>query len=113
MRSMRPGFPTSLIGFYGMRVRNNLRWKAWPRGLRPLRYSFASLRMTRREMACKIGPMHNTVRSLALSISLSIAASLLAADYPTPTEGDFTIRDFKFQSGETLPELRIHYRTLG
>jgi len=36
-----------------------------------------------------------------------------AADYPTPTEGDYTIRDFKFQSGETLPELRIHYRTLG
>jgi homoserine O-acetyltransferase len=57
--------------------------------------------------------MRNTVRSLALSISLSIAASLLAADYPPVTEGDFTIRDFKFQSGETLPELRIHYRTLG
>jgi len=36
-----------------------------------------------------------------------------AADYPTPTEGDYTTRDFKFQSGETLPELRIHYRTLG
>jgi homoserine O-acetyltransferase/O-succinyltransferase len=57
--------------------------------------------------------MHNTVRSLALSISLSVAASLLAADYPTPTESDFTLRDFKFQSGETFPELRIHYRTLG
>jgi homoserine O-acetyltransferase/O-succinyltransferase len=36
-----------------------------------------------------------------------------AADYPAPTEGDFTIRNFKFTSGETLPELRIHYRTLG
>jgi homoserine O-acetyltransferase len=36
-----------------------------------------------------------------------------AADYPAPTEGDFTIRDFRFQSGETLPELRLHYRTLG
>jgi homoserine O-acetyltransferase len=69
--------------------------------------------MTRPEMACKIGCMHNTVRSLVFSISLSIAASLLAAEYPTPTEGDFTIRDFKFTSGETLPELRIHYRTLG
>ena len=64
-------------------------------------------------MACKIGLMHTAVRSLAISISLSVAASLLAADYPTPIEGDFTIRDFKFQSGETLPELRIHYRTLG
>ncbi len=36
-----------------------------------------------------------------------------AADYPAPTESDFTIRDFKFASGETLPELRLHYRTLG
>jgi homoserine O-acetyltransferase len=36
-----------------------------------------------------------------------------AADYPPPTEGDHTIRNFKFTSGETLPELRIHYRTLG
>ena len=37
---------------------------------------------------------------------------------PTPpavqrTEGDFVIRDFRFQSGEQLPELRIHYVTLG
>ena len=36
-----------------------------------------------------------------------------AVDYPAPTESDFTIRDFKFASGETLPELRLHYRTLG
>ena len=31
----------------------------------------------------------------------------------TPVEADFTIKDFHFQSGETLPELRIHYTTLG
>jgi len=36
-----------------------------------------------------------------------------AADYPPPAEGDYKIRDFKFVSGETLPELNIHYRTLG
>src|SRR5207245_7544867 len=36
-----------------------------------------------------------------------------AADYPAPTEGDFTVRDFKFTSGETLPELHLHYRTIG
>ena len=29
------------------------------------------------------------------------------------SEGDFLIRDFRFASGETLPELRIHYRTIG
>jgi homoserine O-acetyltransferase/O-succinyltransferase len=36
-----------------------------------------------------------------------------AADYPPTTEGDYTIHDFKFASGGGLPELRIHYRTLG
>lgn len=30
-----------------------------------------------------------------------------------PIEGDFIIPDFTFNSGETLPELRLHYRTLG
>ena len=28
-------------------------------------------------------------------------------------EGDFIIRDYVFRSGETLPELKLHYRTLG
>ena len=32
---------------------------------------------------------------------------------PAVTEGDFQIRDFKFDSGETLPTLNLHYRTLG
>jgi len=36
-----------------------------------------------------------------------------AADYPVPQEGSFVLRDFHFQSGETLPELRLHYRTVG
>jgi homoserine O-acetyltransferase len=36
-----------------------------------------------------------------------------AAQYPAPTEGDFVIKDFRFTSGEVLPELRMHYRTLG
>jgi homoserine O-acetyltransferase len=33
--------------------------------------------------------------------------------HPTPAQGDFLIRDFRFQSGEALPELRLHYTTLG
>jgi homoserine O-acetyltransferase len=44
---------------------------------------------------------------------LASASSLLAADYPHPTGADYVLRDFKFQSGEALPELRMHYRTLG
>jgi homoserine O-acetyltransferase/O-succinyltransferase len=31
----------------------------------------------------------------------------------TPQEGDYLLRDFHFKSGETLPELRMHYMTLG
>jgi homoserine O-acetyltransferase len=44
---------------------------------------------------------------------LATMFTLSAADYPAPTEGDYTIRDFKFASGESLPELSIHYRTFG
>ncbi|MDB6030609.1 MAG: metX 1 [Verrucomicrobiales bacterium] len=35
------------------------------------------------------------------------------APFPQPEEHDYTIRDFKFRSGGALPELRVHYRTLG
>ncbi|HXU07549.1 MAG TPA: alpha/beta fold hydrolase, partial [Blastocatellia bacterium] len=31
----------------------------------------------------------------------------------SPADGDFTVHDFKFESGEVLPELKLHYRTLG
>src|SRR5256714_1602443 len=44
---------------------------------------------------------------------LALASLATAANYPPPTEGDYTIRDFKFTSGESLPKLKIHYRTLG
>jgi homoserine O-acetyltransferase/O-succinyltransferase len=57
--------------------------------------------------------MTSIIRIFVISLSAFVASIASAADYPTPTEGDFTIRDFKFQSGETLPELRLHYRTFG
>ena len=41
------------------------------------------------------------------------ATSAAAAEYPKPIEGDFVLRDFRFASGETMPELRMHYRTIG
>jgi len=41
------------------------------------------------------------------------AALLRAADYPAPVEGDWVVRDFRFHTGETLPELRLHYITVG
>ena len=57
--------------------------------------------------------MNPILRIFALPLSIWAASFASAADYPAPAEGDYTIRDFKFASGETLPELRLHYRTLG
>ena len=45
--------------------------------------------------------------------SLVLASSSLQPAAPAVTEGDFVIRNFRFVSGEVLPELRLHYRTLG
>ena len=42
-----------------------------------------------------------------------VATQAQAASYPAPTEGDFTVKDFRFASGESLPQLRIHYRSFG
>jgi homoserine O-acetyltransferase/O-succinyltransferase len=53
------------------------------------------------------------IRSLTFVSAIFTASLVFAADYPTPTEGNYVVRDFKFTSGETLPELRLHYRTLG
>jgi homoserine O-acetyltransferase len=33
--------------------------------------------------------------------------------YPAPVAGDFVINDFKFTTGETLPQLKLHYMTIG
>src|SRR5262249_21691105 len=53
------------------------------------------------------------MRRLISPLILLVCSPLIAADYPEPTEGEFVLRDFRFASGEALPELRIHYRTLG
>lgn len=49
-------------------------------------------------------------RTLLLVLAM---AGVAVAQTPTVTEADFVIRDFRFNSGETLPALRLHYRTLG
>ena len=51
--------------------------------------------------------------AVLLGGALSRPVRAQESGYPPPLEADFVIRDFHFTSGETLPELRIHYRTLG
>ena len=41
------------------------------------------------------------------------AAAFAQAPFPAPVEGDFVARDVTFASGERLPDVRLHYRTIG
>lgn len=38
---------------------------------------------------------------------------LAQQNFPAPVAGDFVMKDFKFESGESLAELKMHYATLG
>src|SRR5262245_9149883 len=64
----------------------------------------------------KEGGMKLTKRSSLAICSLAyflVAHSLPAADYPAPKEGSWVVRDFRFHTGDVLPELRLNYITIG
>ncbi len=50
--------------------------------------------------------------SIALLITLASAGTIEGQSL-RPAHGDFVIKNFRFTSGEALPTLRLHYRTLG
>ena len=47
----------------------------------------------------------------AVLVLTSVAA--MAADYSAPRQGDWVARNFKFHTGESMPELKLHYTTIG
>lgn len=52
--------------------------------------------------------------TIAILLCLGVVSGALGqTTWPNQRESDFVLKDFTFGSGETLPELRIHYRTLG
>jgi homoserine O-acetyltransferase len=53
------------------------------------------------------------VAAAGLLLLVLLPFSVGASAYPEPVSGDFVVRNFHFASGETLPELRLHYRTIG
>jgi hypothetical protein len=64
----------------------------------------------------KIGQQFLTIFIVTAAFLINVQAQQPgqgSANWPTPREGDFVIHDFHFQSGESLPELRMHYTTLG
>ena len=55
-----------------------------------------------------------TITAFAVAALLGFARTSEAQEPPpAPHEADFVIPDFHFRSGESLPELRIHYTTIG
>src|SRR5271165_7564242 len=51
--------------------------------------------------------------ALAIVFFAALPSAAQQATLPAATEGDFVIHNFQFHSGESLPELRLHYTTLG
>src|SRR5438093_6695497 len=56
---------------------------------------------------------HRTGLAPLLGLLLSWVTTSGIVDRAAAGEADFILRDFHFKSGETLPELRLHYLTLG
>jgi homoserine O-acetyltransferase len=56
-----------------------------------------------------------TTKSSMLSVALlaSLVLPAQAAESPAPVAGDWIARDFKFHTGETLQDVRLHYTTIG
>jgi homoserine O-acetyltransferase/O-succinyltransferase len=53
------------------------------------------------------------MKVLWVAIALFSVAAPATAQVPVPVEADYVARDFRFQTGETLPSLTLHYRTIG
>ncbi|MEO7639867.1 MAG: alpha/beta fold hydrolase [Ramlibacter sp.] len=56
--------------------------------------------------------VHSALRICSALLALAAGAAF-AADFPVPREGSWTVRDFRFHTGQVLPELKLHYRTVG
>jgi homoserine O-acetyltransferase len=71
---------------------------------------------TRRSILCLV-----VLSGLAVSGGIGLAmqngprqgASAPAPAYPAPIQGDYVLKNFAFSGGESVPELRMHYRTIG
>ena len=72
--------------------------------------SWCSLSINGAKSADRGNAMKLATATLAFALSSFAAA---AADYPAPKQGDWVARDFKFHTAEVLPELRLHYTTIG
>ena len=52
-------------------------------------------------------------RAATAAAFVFVSFPAMAAEFPAPKQGEYVIRDFKFHTGEVMPELRIGYTTVG
>src|SRR4030095_9650984 len=57
--------------------------------------------------------MRKLLLAFAAAATLLSAVGAEAQNFPAPKEGVWIARDFRFGTGEVMPELRLHYRTVG
>ena len=59
-------------------------------------------------------PRRKFAGMLSFIVALMCGADMVrAADYAVPKDGDVVLRDFRFHTGEVMPELKVHYKTVG
>ncbi len=69
----------------------------------------------------RIGFGRTVLASLLALISVAASAQTMSGSAPAPApaaawpvkDGTYVIKDFRFGTGEVLPELKLHYLTLG
>ena len=66
-----------------------------------------------RKIAAFSGVLTPLLLALAVSSTPAQQTTVDKSTWPAPQEGEFIVHDFHFQSGETMPEVRMHYTTLG
>jgi len=57
-----------------------------------------------------IAPAARLIVAMTLA---ALAVATRAADYPAPVEASWIAKDFRFSTGQVMPELKINYRTVG
>ncbi len=57
--------------------------------------------------------LHSILAATLLTVGLASTTQAQSTWARAGTQGDFVVRNFRFTTGETLPELRLHYTTLG
>jgi homoserine O-acetyltransferase len=51
--------------------------------------------------------------AISFAMLLVVLSPAAAQQHPAPKEGSWIAKDFRFHTGEVMPELRLHYRTIG